>query len=34
MDLHVDVLALLPLLSGLLWLGQLPINLLELSLGW
>ena len=32
MGLHVDVLALMPLLGSLLWLGQLPVNLLELSL--
>ena len=32
MDLDMDILALLPLLSSLLWLGQSPIDLLELSL--
>ena len=32
MGLHMDVLALSPLLGGPLWLGQLPVNLFELSL--
>ena len=31
-DLHVGILALSPLLGGLLWLGKSPVDLPELSL--
>ena len=34
MGLHMNVLALSPLLSSALHLGQWPVNLLELSLDW